>query len=180
MVWTLLFSFSSRAALTVNVSLSFKERIYCKVKSIQKFCPAHGFNGCCHQVCMMPQNVTSYGAARSSVHHHTIWASHHKPRSTSWLDGVIAAGCQATTTCSTDVTPLRPSLTASLPHPPNGMTLPVDEVKGAKPAGSVSINDATGLDSVTKHYKVNQRCPRRHLKKNRTIRRRQNTKQEMR
>lgn len=129
---------------------------------------------------MMPQNVSSYGAARSSVNHRTRWSSHHEPRSTSWLNGVIGAGCHATATCSTDVTPLRPSLTASLPRALNSMALPVDGIKDAQPAGSVLINGLAGLDTVTKNCKANQSCPKRHLKKNRTLRRRQNTKPEMR
>lgn len=129
---------------------------------------------------MMPQNITSYGATRSSDHHHTSWSSHHAQRSTSWLNGVIGGGCHANATCSADVTPLPSSLAASLPHPLNGMVLPVDEVKGARPASSVSIDGVTGLDRVTQNCKANQSWPRRRLKKKRTIRRRQNTKPEMR
>lgn len=124
----------------------------------------------------MPQNIRSYGATRSSIDHHTGWSSHHQPRSASWQNGIIGAGCQATVTCSADVPRPCPSPTTSPQHLVNGMALPVEGVKSARTARSAAADGGTLLDPVTKNCKANQSFPRWWLKKNRTARkRRQNS-----
>ncbi|XP_075899416.1 uncharacterized protein LOC142899606 isoform X3 [Nelusetta ayraudi] len=124
------------------------------------------------QVCTMPQNVTSYGGTRSSVHQHTSRSSHHGPRSTGWLNGVVRTGCQATAARSADVTARHASLTATLPRPLNAMASPADGVKSARPAAGVSMNGVTGPEGVTKNSKANQSRPKRRFKENGTKRRR--------
>lgn len=134
--------------------------------------PLHNFNGRCGQVCMMPQNVTSYGGTRSSVHQHTSRSSRHGPRSTGWLNGVVRTGCQATAARSADVTARHASLTATLPRPLNAMASPADGVKSAQPAAGVSMNGVTGPEGVTKNSKANQSRPKWRFKENGTKRRR--------
>lgn len=121
---------------------------------------------------MMPQNVTSYGGTRSSVRHHASRSSHHGPRSTGWLNGVVCTGCQATAASSADVTARHAPLTATLPRPLNGMASPADGVKSARPAGGLPINGVTGPEGVTKNSKANQSRPKRRFKENGTKRRR--------
>lgn len=135
-------------------------------------CPLHNLKGRCGQVCTMPQNVTSYGGTRSSVHQHTSRSSHHGPRSTGWLNGVVRTGCQATAARSADVTARHASLTATLPRPLNAMASPADGVKSARPAAGVSMNGVTGPKGVTKNSKANQSRPKRRFKENGTKRRR--------
>lgn len=108
-----------------------------------KICVGKSFNGCCQQVCTMPQNATSYGG--TSRH------SHSDPRSAGWQDGVVQTGCQADTTCSTDVTSLRSSLTANTPHLVNGTD--------------------SGSDSETENSKANKSCPEPSMKGNGNTRR---------